>query len=150
MICFASSPKCEFMNPRSLKTHLRLGPLEVELLRFLWQRGETTVREVVESGEISGAYTTVMTTLDRLHKKGLLDRRPEGRAFRYSPRQTEQEYNGEVVRGAIRELLGSATSYSAPLSFLVEAVSEHDLALLDELERTIERKRRELDREGNK
>lgn len=129
---------------------MRLGPLEVELLRFLWQRGEATVREVVDSGEISGAYTTLMTTLDRLHKKGFLNREPEGRAFRYSPRQSREEYNGEVVRGVIRELLGSSTSSSAPLSFLVEAVTEHDLALLDELERTIERKRRELEVEAKK
>jgi len=132
------------MNPRSLKKPSQLGPLEVLLLRFLWQHGGATVREVVESGQISGAYTTLMTTLDRLHKKGLLDRQPEGRAFRYSARQTEEEYTGDMVRGAIRQLLGSATS-SAPLSFLVEAVSEHDLSLLDELERMIDRKRRELD-----
>src|SRR4051812_28192195 len=97
------------MNARSLKSPFRLGPLEVQLLRFLWQHGGTTVREVVDSGAISGAYTTVMTTLDRLHKKGLLYREPEGRAFRYSPRQTEQEYNGDLVRGAIQQLLGTAT-----------------------------------------
>jgi len=133
------------MTARFFKSPLRLGPLEVELLQFLWRRGGATVREVVESGEVTGAYTTLMTTLDRLHKKGLLNRQPEGRAFRYSTRQTEQDYNGEMVRGAIRQLLGSATTSSAPLSFLVEAVTEHDLALLDELERAIERKRRELD-----
>jgi predicted transcriptional regulator len=138
------------MKSPIINAPMRLGPLEVELLRFLWQRGEATVREVVDSGEISGAYTTLMTTLDRLHKKGFLNREPEGRAFRYSPRQSREEYNGEVVRGVIRELLGSSTSSSAPLSFLVEAVTEHDLALLDELERTIERKRRELEVEAKK
>jgi predicted transcriptional regulator len=138
------------MKSPIINAPMRLGPLEVELLRFLWQRGEATVREVVDSGEISGAYTTLMTTLDRLHKKGFLNREPEGRAFRYSPRQSREEYNGEVVRGVIRELLGSSTFSSAPLSFLVEAVTEHDLALLDELERTIERKRRELEVEAKK
>ncbi len=145
MLC--SLPHGVSMNPRLFSMQSRLGPLELQVLRFLWQRGDTTVREVVESGEIGGAYTTVMTTLDRLHKKGLLDRRPEGRAFRYSARQTEEQYNGEMARGVIRQLLDASHSSSAPLSFLVEAVSEHDLTLLDELERAIERKRREIEGE---
>ena len=123
----------------------RLGPLETQLLHYMWEHGGGTVREVVDSGEVGGAYTTVMTTLDRLHKKGLLSRQPEGRAFRYAPRKSEQEFNGEIVRGAIRKLLGAADSASVPLSFLVEAVSEHDHALLDELERAIERKRRAIE-----
>ncbi len=123
----------------------RLGPLEVSLLRYLWQRGSGTVREVVDAGEVMGAYTTLMTTMDRLHKKGLLNREPEGRAFRYSPSQTEDQFNGEIVRNAIKQLLGSSETASAPLSFLVEAVSQHDRALLDELEQAIDRKRRELD-----
>jgi predicted transcriptional regulator len=138
------------MNFGVQKSASRLGPLEVQILRYLWQCGSATVREVLDSGEVVGAYTTLMTTLDRLHKKGLLARRPEGRAFRYSPRQTEQEFNGEIVRGAILHMLGSADSASAPLSFLVETLSEHDSGLLDELERAIERKRRELETEENR
>lgn len=125
----------------------RLGPLESQLLKMLWKRGSGTVREVLDTGEVRGAYTTVMTTLDRLHKKGLLDRVAEGRAYRYLPRQTQNEFNGAAVQRAIRNLLGSGNSTHAPLSFLVDAVSEHDRALLDELQRIIEDKRRELDRE---
>ena len=126
-------------------TASNLGPLEVRLLRLLWQRGSATVRELCDDGSFELAYTTLMTTLDRLHKKGLLSRSAEGRAFRYAPRQTEQEFNGAIVRNAIRHLLGSVGGASVPLSFLVEAVSEHDHKLLDELEREIERKRRELE-----
>jgi len=118
----------------------KLGPLETELLRALWKRGNATVRELLAEGHARAAYTTVMTTLDRLHKKGLLDRAPDGRAYRYSPRHTEAEYNRLLLAGAIQRLLGS----SAPLSFLVDAVTEHDAALLPELERAVERKRREL------
>jgi len=127
-----------------LNLSARLGPLEVQLLRWLWQRGNGTVREVLEAGDVDGAYTTLMTTLDRLHKKGLLNREAEGRAFRYYPAQTENQFNGEIVRNAIRHMLGASEAGSAPLSFLVEAISEHDRALLDELEREIERKRREM------
>jgi predicted transcriptional regulator len=132
------------------KQAARLGPLETHLLQIMWQRGSGTVREIVETGKVDGAYTTVMTTLDRLHKKGLLKREAEGRAFRYSPAQTEGEFNGAIVRNAIRQMLGAADSASAPLSFLVEAISEHDSALLDELKREIERKRRELDGEAKR
>jgi predicted transcriptional regulator len=128
-----------------LNISARLGPLEVQLLRWLWERGNGTVREVLEAGDVEGAYTTLMTTLDRLHKKGLLKRKAEGRAFRYSPAQTEDQFNGEIVRSAIRHMLGASETSSVQLSFLVEAISEHDRNLLDQLEREIERKRRELD-----
>jgi BlaI family transcriptional regulator, penicillinase repressor len=127
-----------------LNLSARLGPLEVQLLRWLWQRGNGTVREVLDAGDVEGAYTTLMTTLDRLHKKGLLTREAEGRAFRYYPSQTENQFNGEIVRNAIRHMLGAAESGVAPMSFLVEAISEHDRTLLDQLEREIERKRRQL------
>lgn len=126
----------------------RLGPLESQLLRLLWERGDATVRELLDTGQVAGAYTTVMTTLDRLYKKGVLDRIPEGRAFRYSPRQSREEFRGQIVRRAISELLGTAAGN--PMSYLVEAVSEHDRALLDELERAIENKRRELRKQGGR
>ena len=127
----------------------RLGPLESQLLRLLWERGDATVRELMETGGVSGAYTTVMTTLDRLYKKGVLDRIPEGRAFRYAPRLNREQFRGTVVRRAIGELLG-ADAKGDPMSFLVEAVSEHDRTLLDELEKAIERKRRELRNKGGR
>jgi len=123
---------------------LALGPLETHLMNLLWSLGSATVRDVLETEEVAGAYTTVMTTLDRLHKKGLLQRVPEGRAFRYSPAQTENEFHGALVRNAVKRMLGSADAGSAPISYLVEAISEHDRSLLDELQRQIDRKRREL------
>ena len=128
----------------------KLGPLETELLRALWKRGNATVRELLADGHANGAYTTVMTTLDRLHKKGLLDRAADARAYRYSPRHTEAEYNRCMLAGAIQSLLGSSAPSSAPLSFLVDAVTEHDAALLDELQRVVERKRRELRKRGKR
>jgi len=123
-------------------THL--GPLERQLLQSLWGRGNATVRELLEDRQITQAYTTVMTTLDRLYKKGLLDRVAEGRAFRYTPRQTPDELRRVAAVEGIRQLLGSADSSALPLSYLVEAVSEHDAELLDELQLLVERKRREL------
>lgn len=128
----------------------RLGPLETQLLRLLWQRGPATVRELLDSGDISGAYTTVMTTLDRLYKKGLLERSPEGRAFRYAPRQTKQEFKGQLLRRAIGQLIGDSDRMLDPMSCLVDAVSEHDRKLLDELEKAVDKKKRELRKKGER
>jgi len=122
----------------------QLGPLERQLLQELWSRGSATVRELVEGGKITQAYTTVMTTLDRLYKKRFLDRVAEGRAFRYSPRQTPEELRRGAALEGIRQLLGSSVESSLPLSYLVEALSAHDAQLLDELQLLVERKRREL------
>ena len=122
----------------------QLGPFERQLLREVWSRGNATVRELIEDGRIHQAYTTVMTTMDRLYKKGLLDRAVEGRAFRYSPRISSEELQRGAAIDGIRQLLSSADTSSLPLSYLVEALSDHDAQLLDELQVLIERKRREL------
>ena len=120
----------------------QLGPLERRLLAALWTRGSSTVREILDIGDIKLAYTTVMTTLDRLYKKQLLDRVAEGRAFRYSPRYTQEELEKAAVGETIRQLLVSGAAL--PLSYLVEAVSEHDASLLDDLQRLLDEKRRKL------
>jgi predicted transcriptional regulator len=121
-----------------------LGPLERRLLQALWSRGNATVRELVDGSDHKVAYTTVMTTLDRLYKKHLLDRVAEGKAFRYSPRHTEAELQRAAAGEAILQLLGSGAATSLPLSYLVEILTERDTQLLDDLQQLVERKRREL------
>jgi len=122
----------------------RLGPLEQRLLQEIWLRGNATVRELLQESHLNIAYTTVMTTLDRLYKKRLLRREPDGRAFRYAPCVTQEEMQRAAAGQAIRQLLESGAASSLPLSYLVEAVSEHDVQLLDELQDLVEQKRREL------
>ncbi len=128
----------------------QLGPFERKLLQELWSHGSATVRELLADGKIHQAYTTVMTTVDRLYKKGLLDRVAEGRAFRYTPRHTPEELQRVTALESIQQLLGSADASSLPLSYLVEALSTHDAQLLDELQLLVERKRRELQSRENK
>src|ERR1700693_4939524 len=122
----------------------QLGPLEQRLLDGLWDQGSSTVRELLESGCPELAYTTVMTTLDRLFKKGLLTRSDEGRAFRYVPRVSREELHQEAAGLAFRQRLDASPPSSLPLSFLVEILSERDAHLLDDLRKLVERKRREL------
>jgi predicted transcriptional regulator len=126
------------------KSASSLGPLEQRLMEAVWARGTTTVRELVEGGYDDLAYTTVMTTLDRLFKKGLLTRSEEGRAFRYEARFSREELQREAAGSAFRQLLDASPASTLPLSFLVEILGERDAQLLDDLRTLVERKRREL------
>jgi predicted transcriptional regulator len=121
-----------------------MGRLEIAVMEILWAAGEANVHDVARRLARPLAYTTVMTTLDRLYKKRLLDRVAEGRAFRYSPRQTQEELRRVAMVEGIRQLLGSGDASSLPLSYLVEALGTHDAQLLDELQILVEHKRREL------
>ena len=120
-----------------------LGALETEVMEVVWQQGgELRVRDV-HSGFLGRlAYTTVMTTMDRLFKKGLLERRKEGRAFAYSARVSRRQLVLHAGAGLIRGLLDSEGEPA--LSFLVDAVTERDRELLDRLERLVREKKREV------
>ena len=122
-----------------------LGPLEITVMEILWAHGDSNVHDVVQRLDRPLAYTTVMTTLDRLYKKGLLQRRKAERAFFYVPRHSRAEWErrraGEFVAGF---LAAPQTSGELLVSCLVDAVGRHDEALLDELERKIRLKRKEL------
>jgi predicted transcriptional regulator len=122
----------------------QLGPLEQRLLDSLWAKGSATVREMLEDGCPELAYTTVMTTLDRLFKKGLLTRSEDGRAFRYAARLGRDEFQRESAEQALRQLLEASPASSLPLSFLVEILGEKDAQLLEDLRKLVEQKRREL------
>jgi|SRR5580698_2406121 predicted transcriptional regulator len=122
----------------------QLGPLEQRMLDALWARGSATVRELIEGGCHDLAYTTVMTTVDRLFKKGFLTRSEEGRAFRYVPRFSREELHREAAGHAFRQLLDASPASSLPLSFLVEILGERDAQLLDDLRKLVESKRREM------
>ena len=88
-----------------------------------------------------------MTTMDRLFKKGLLARRKVGRAFVYRAAATRDELEGAVATELVQSLFDRPGGAPLPiLSSLVDAVSERDRALLDDLERLIREKRRAVDR----
>jgi predicted transcriptional regulator len=124
-----------------------LGPLETRVMDAIWARpDEACVRDVFEVLGSDLAYTTVMTTLDRLYKKGLLSRRREGRGFLYRARVSRQELSSGVVSGVVDALLGDPAEARPVLSSIVDAVGDRDRAMLDELERLVREKRRALAR----
>jgi predicted transcriptional regulator len=127
----------------------RLGPLEANIMEILWSWHELSVRGVVHKLERPLAYTTVMTTLDRLYKKGLLDRRKCDRAFHYAPRISREEWEQRRAGDFVDGFLGDrGASRNSLISCLVEAVGQHDALLLEELESKIRLKRKELARRG--
>ena len=114
-------------------------------MEMVWEFGASNVRDVVRRLERKLAYTTIMTTLDRLYKKGLLERELTDRAFVYRAKLSREEWDrrraGEMMAGF---LAGPEESRHVLLSCLVDAVGTHDALLLDELEKKIQRKREEL------
>ena len=133
-----------FRRPNEVAS-LALGKLERAVLNETWRRREATVRDIYLAFEERIAYTTLMTTLDRLYKKRLLDRRKDGRAFFYASAVSREEFEHAIREDVIDGLLGHGAEGVRPvLACIVKTVSEHDRKLLDELERLIKEKKREL------
>jgi len=122
-----------------------LGPLENRVMEIVWRQGTCSVRDVIACMPRPLAYTTVMTTLDRLFKKGLLQRSKSERAFVYAPALSRAQWArlqaGEFMASF---LAGPRPTRAALLSCLLEAVEQFDARLLDDLGRQIEAKRRTL------
>ena len=129
-----------FRRPSEVAS-LALGKLERQVL---------SVRDLYLAFDERIAYTTLMTTLDRLYKKQLLDRRKDGRAFLYSPAVSREEFEHGIREDVIDGLLGHGAEGVQPvLACIVDTVSERDRELLDELERLIKEKKRELRRKSD-
>jgi predicted transcriptional regulator len=119
-----------------------LGKLEAEVMEILWRRSNQAVSEVEERlrrrREI--AHTTVLTTLDRMYRKGYLTREKSGKAFVYAPRYTREEFERGLAQEVLGALLGGLGE--PVLSTFIELVGEDD-AKLERLEELIKRKRKE-------
>jgi predicted transcriptional regulator len=124
-----------------------LGTLERDVMNVLWAHSDLAVRDVQTRLGRSIAYTTVMTTLDRLYKKGLLRRRQAGRAFVYSVALTRAELQAQIAGRVLEGLLLARDADALPvLSNLVDSVSAQAGGdeLLQALEGLVRQKRRAL------
>lgn len=118
-----------------------LGDLEAEVMRAIWARGEpVTVRDVL--GDLAAerplAYTTVMTVMGNLRKKGWLRRHDAGRAYRYEPLVSAEEYSAALMRQA---LAASADRPGVLMHFLGD-LSPEEAAALEEAYQRLTRQRR--------
>ena len=92
------------------KRSITLTEAELRLMRVLWHRGESAVAEVVAAiaDATPLAYTSVLTTIRVLEKKGYLTHRQEGRAFLYSPAIAEHEASRSEVRHVLQRFFGNS------------------------------------------
>jgi predicted transcriptional regulator len=113
-----------------------LGDLETRVMRSIWARPEpVTVRDVL--GDLQQerpiAYTTVMTVMDNLRKKGWLRRQAEGRAYRYEPLVSAEEYSA----GLMRQALAASSDRPAVLMHFIGELSEDEAGALEEAYRRL-------------
>ena len=121
------------------------GPLEIRVLNALWARRSPACVRDLQPMFPGVAYTTLMTTLDRLFRKGTLSREKSGRAFFYRPKSTQQELISALAGSTFATLLPGDAAFARPiLSMFVDTVGERDEALLDDLEELVKARRDEL------
>lgn len=115
----------------------RPSELELQVLAVLWRRGPSTAREVQEAMPDGKprAYTTVLSVMQTMEKKGLLKHTPQGRAHLYSARVTRAQVLGPLLRNLVSNVFGG--SPSSALQHLLEEteVSPDELA---EIRRTLD------------
>lgn len=87
-----------------------LGKLEQQVMEIVWCSDPLTVRDVMKRVKGKPAYTTVMTTLDRLFRKKLLARDKDGAAYVYRPVMSRDDYHRAVVEEAVGGLLEEAAA----------------------------------------
>ena len=109
----------------------RFGELEAVIMDRLWEWGRPAlVREMVDAlhDERALAYTTVMTVMENLYRKGWLRREREGRAWCYEPTGSRSGHTAALMNDA----LGTSTDRRTALAHFVLQMSPHDAALLQE------------------
>ena len=129
------------MRAMAEKTPPELHELEAEVMEELWAQGEASVRSVMESLNARApkdrAYTTYMTIMSRLHKKGALERRREGKTDFYKPVHDRDEY---MARRAGSEVDSLVAQYGdAALSHFARRMAGLDPARRRALERLARR-----------
>lgn len=127
-------------KPKAVKTFVKsgLGPLEEQVVRAICSAGRVTVRDIVLCLQGRFAYTTVMSTMDRLYRKGLLRRETHRKAYIYYPVMTLLQLETQVAHDLITAFLIFGQGNTDLLAIaLVDAISAQDASLLDEVEEEI-------------
>ncbi|MEK4012703.1 MULTISPECIES: BlaI/MecI/CopY family transcriptional regulator [Peribacillus] len=86
-----------------------LGPLELEVMKIIWSKNEATVQEVlIELNKQNNyAYTTIMTIMNRLDKKGILTRNKVGKGYLYKARYNQDELVQQTSSEKVEQILGN-------------------------------------------
>jgi predicted transcriptional regulator len=123
------------------------GPLEARVLEALWTLNAPAAVRDLQPMFSGTAYTTLMTTLDRLHRKGVLARDKAGRAFVYRQRWTRRDLVARMAGEQLGAIIAPDPALQPLVSFFVDAVTRRDEEVLGELERLVARRRADSDKE---
>ena len=96
--------------PPPRRSVLDLAPLELDCMNTLWPVGQATVREIRDllAPRRPRAYTTIMTIMDRLARKGIVERRKVGRAYIYRPNLTAEEARSQALGQVVDNYFGGS------------------------------------------
>ncbi|WP_019122645.1 BlaI/MecI/CopY family transcriptional regulator [Brevibacillus massiliensis] len=113
------------------------GPLEAKIMNILWNGSEMTIKDVQQklAEEKTTNFNTVMTVINRLAEKGILQKRSEGRASLYRPVLTREQFLEAQSKELTNELLEEFGSLA--VSHILDALEEVDQELLEKLEEKI-------------
>jgi BlaI family penicillinase repressor len=97
-------------NSSPRRALLDLAPLELDCMNTLWPMGQGTVREIRDNlaARRPRAYTTIMTIMDRLARKGVVERRKIGRAYMYRPNLSAEEARTQALGQVIENFFGGS------------------------------------------
>lgn len=101
-----------------------LGSLETEIMEALWKLQQGTVREVLEHLSRRCAYTTVMTVLQRLYEKQIVERKKVLGVYQYAPKLHRAEYAAHAIRSAVQSLVAGFGDVA--IAHFVDALDDVD------------------------
>lgn len=121
---------------------------ELELLKVLWQRGPSTVREVLEHLDRDTGYTTVLKLFQIMHGKGLVERDESARSHRYSPAHARDHVEGGMLRDFTRRLFEGSTQQLVQAALAHEKVGADELAEIERMIRSVRRSQRRVEEDS--
>ncbi|MGE1103547.1 BlaI/MecI/CopY family transcriptional regulator [Peribacillus simplex] len=114
------------------------GPLEANIMEYLWDKDEQSIKSVQKSLELDKPinFNTVMTVMNRLVEKGILEKRSEGRLSLFRPVQSKAEFLEEQSKKLTENLLNEFGG--AVISHMLDAMQDADQGLIEKLEQKIQ------------
>ncbi|CAH0138424.1 BlaI/MecI/CopY family transcriptional regulator [Peribacillus sp. NPDC101481] len=114
------------------------GPLEANIMEYLWDKDEQSIKAVQQSLELDKPinFNTVMTVMNRLVEKGILEKRSEGRLSLFRPVQSKAEFLEEQSKKLTENLLDEFGG--AVISHMLDAMKDADQGLIEKLEQKIQ------------
>ena len=129
-------------NPFKEGLNQVLGALEKDIMEVLWNRGESSVKEILDaiSSDRDISYSTVITVTNRMAKKGLLKKRKVGRAYFYNPTYNREQFFDVVSKKMIEGVSGF--SFQSAMVHFVDYMAQADPAKMEYFSKLIESKRK--------